>query len=184
MNDKDFYTFVCDQYKAAFELSNAMYTRAGVILTAQVVLGGAAISLGRYDLVRRLFDRVDIFDYHMFALGAIVCVGLAIAQLIRTVLPRDYPKVVDMAAWRKWREDYSADLKRTNPADQQANAETHASACLNGMLDRLIPATDNANQLNQERLLCLQRSIRLTAFGVAALAGQAVLAFILKVQGA
>lgn len=183
MNDKDFYTFVCDQYKGAFDLSNALYARAGVILTAQVVLGGAAISLGRHDLVRRLFERVDICAYYFFAAAAAVCVGIAIIRLIRAVLPRDYPKVVDLAAWRKWRQDYSAELKRADPTSPQSNAELHESACLNGMLDRLIPATDKANELNQTRLLFLQGSIRLTALGVAALAGQAVMAFILKVQG-
>jgi hypothetical protein len=91
MNDKDFFDFAHGQYQADFDLSTALYPRAGIILTAQVVLGGAILSLGRHDLFRRLFERVDVFLYYVFAGVAVVFLILAVSKLIQTLFPREYP---------------------------------------------------------------------------------------------
>ncbi len=182
MNDRDFYDFVYDQYKSAFDVSNELYQRASTVLTALVVVGGGVIAIGRTDLIRSLFDRVDVFFYHLFAASGFVCVVVAVAHLLGAVTPRDYPKVSNLAAWRKWRQDCLENDTKSEASEQSCETR-HEATCREGMLDRMIDAADKANAINQTRLVCIKEAIRLTAFGAAALAGQALMSFLLKLQG-
>lgn len=183
MTDKEFFQFVNEQYKAGFDTANVLYTRSALFLTANVALGGAAYSLGRIDLFSRYAERVDIFLYLAFAGIAISLLSLAIWWLVRTVLPRDYPKVIKLSDWKAWRDGYAAALTKYDPASPLANSKHHETEALRHMTDRIMEAAETTAAINQTRLLLLRDSIRFSALALVFLAGQSLMVFVLKVRG-
>ncbi len=183
MNEREFLGFVVEQYNRAFETNDSIYSRAGLILTAQVVFGGALYSIARHDLLELALQRVDAFVYHAASLTSLGFLLAAAVHLFRAILPRDYPKIVDLSGWRKWREDLRSHLEQEPKTAESDQSTSHEAKCAEAMRDRLIEATDKAVRLNQQRLQHIQKSIRYTAKAVFAMAVAALAAFALAAQG-
>lgn len=164
MTDKEFFQFVNEQYKTGSDTANVLYTRSALFLTAKVALGGAAYSLGRIDLFSRYAERVDIFLYLAFAGIAIALLSLAIWWLVRTLFPRDYPKVIKLSDWKARRDGYASALTKYDPASPLANSKLHEIEALRHMTNRVMEAAETTAAINQTRLLLLRDSIRFSAF--------------------
>lgn len=179
MDQKELFDFIHTEYRSAHETSNVIYARASFLLTAQVVLATAAIALGRHDLAGRVFERVDVFLFHGFIVAAFVFLAIGVFRMVQSVNPRKYEKLKDFAAWREWIRAIEAQPDDENPGKKQNKAEKQRE----GFLLRLIEATDKANEYNEQRLGQLARSIRATALALAMLAGEALFALVLAMQG-
>jgi hypothetical protein len=103
MTDKEFYDLCYDQYKFTFSQTDALYHRMGLLLTPQVVLGGVMVALGRPDLVAHVFERVDVFLYHLSMVAAFTSLFVSVGLLFRVAFPRQYQGLATMEEWMEWR---------------------------------------------------------------------------------
>jgi hypothetical protein len=110
MNGDRLYALCYERLSEQNQRRDHFTTRAGLFMTAIVILAGAAMSVGRLDLLNRLFLRVDLFLFHAFS--ALVWVGIVIALwfTIRMLWPISYEVLPSMAAFLQWRDEYEKDL--------------------------------------------------------------------------
>ena len=183
MTDKEFFAFAYDEYKADLALANTLYQRAGILLTAQVILGGAAVSLIRIDLLQQCLDHLDVFLLQISSATLVLCLLACITSLIASAFPRDYPKLNKVFFWQQWREQYWATLVADDPNDEPRNRRCLATATREALLSMLAEAQGMTAYINQRRLRAFQWGVRFLALAVAALVVQSIFALVLKLKG-
>ena len=156
MEHKELFDFVHTEYRAAFETNNILYSRSGFVLTAQVLVAGATVAIGRQDLLPHLFERVDNFLYYLASGGVFACLTIGLYNLSRCVMPKTYPKVVNMSEWIDWWD-------KTHDSSDETDAHG-ISKTRDGLLRRITDATDRANEFNAKRFAHLKQAIRFTVW--------------------
>lgn len=183
MNDKDFFDFAYEEYKAELQLAYSMPQRVGILLTAQVVIGGAAASLSRIDLVPRFTERWDILGLHVASILVMGCLMVSVGFLFTSALPRDYPKLNKLFFWCHWRDQYRIILSDDDPNDGERNRNALSEATLAALLQKMSNAQSTAAYVNQKRLSAFHKSMYWMAVAVLALIVEGWFAFILKLNG-
>ena len=183
MDDKQFFEFAYDEYKADLALALSLYQRAGILLTAEVVLGGAAASLCRLDLLPRWSERTDILLMQVASAAVILCLMAGVTFLFAAAWPRDYPKLTKIVFWRQWRKEYWSTLVEDDSKAEERNREALANATLEALVDRLADAQGVAAYTNQRRLQAFRWGTCCLALAVVALCVQSGFALLLKLKG-
>lgn len=172
---KELFDFVHTEYRAAFETNNVLYGRCGFVLSAQVLIAGATVAIGRHDLMPRLFERPDTFLYYLAIGGVFICLAIGLYHVSRCVIPKTYPKVVNMSEWIEW---WSMTHASSDDTDSHGVSKSR-----DGLLRRVTDATDKANEYNAKRFAHLKHAIRSTVWAGWLLGVQGFFALVLKVQG-
>lgn len=182
MTKSEFFEYAYDQFKLDYEMISDIYSRAGFILTGQVVVGGGLVALGRPDLFWLVFIRVDVFLLFLFTLTA--C-GFLIASawwLLKAIKPRQNRKPASLPDWVAFREQYARELKATKPEQAENFEGWIAEGKQERLLEEIVKAQAELQKLNECRNQQLAKSIQFAALAAIALLGIALFAFILKVQ--
>ncbi len=156
--------------------------RGGLLLTAIVILAGGGISVGRLDLLARMFIRVDVFLFHAFE--ALVCLGivLALVFMIRMLWPVWYEVLPSMTGFIQWRDDYAKQLRDAGYAADDALSVADQRMLLE--LSRCASqATDVNFEVNQSKQRAFNRCLYILSATTAALGLAALLSRILIGQG-
>ena len=183
MNEKEFFDFVYDEYKAELALAFSLQQRIGVLITAAVIIGGASVSISRIELLTHIFASLEIvliqittFLVVLFLVAGIICLFLA-------AIPRDYPKLGKTYFWSRWRKDYWKILVEDDSEDEERNRRALNESTLDAILKSIAEAQTTAAYLNQKRLRAFHWATCCMTLAVGSLMLQGILVFILKVQG-
>ena len=181
MNDEKFFEICFDQYRYEQNQADAIYQRAGILLTALPILGAIAYQLGRPDLVLIWFTRVDICVY--LTAGAIAFIALAVGGTftLLSICPRkQYKSLPPMQAWEDWRNKYRKDFDgKDKPSDEKAIGE----ASLQHMKEKVLEAEKTYALLNEKRRKYFQYAIFSIGVATAGVALQAFFHMLLYLQG-
>lgn len=176
MDDKEFLRFCYDEHKAELGQCDAIYQRAGFVLTAQTIVGGAVMALGNAGAFGQLFTRMDVFLYYMCAGLSIVGVLGSVIFLFMAVCPRRYPNLAPMTQWKKWKEEGQG-------TGTDGSGTTAWDSVVKCMTDRICEAQEVNAVKNENRRKAYKRAI--VAIGVALflMCAQGIFRFILQVEG-
>ena len=163
--------------------AEGIYQRAGVMLVVLPLLGTATVTLGRIDILKLCFTRIDIFLYYFAFLVAIFSIGGSVVFLFLCVYPRKYEALATMNIWQKWREDYQKYLRDSKKATQPCDVDALDTATINNLCARLVEAQLVNAKINERRQKAFQKSVLIASVALAAIGFQALLYLILKIQG-
>lgn len=180
---KDFYDLCYDQYKREMDEADRIYQKAGIMLVAIPLLSTIAITLGRIDIVKSSFVRIDIFIYYLALLVAIVSLAFSVYFLFKCIYPCQYATLANMNVWHKWREDYQNYLKNGKESDKANNFTESDLAMLRNICTRLVEAQPKNAEINERRRKAFQLSVMASGIALVAIAVQAFFYLILKIQG-
>ena len=183
MTDERFFEFVYLEYKTDLDLAHTLYQRAGVMLTAIVILAGAAASLGRPDLIEKTLQRLDVLLLQAATLVVACCLICSTYLLFVAAVPRDYPKLTKPFFWDIWRRQYWKQLTEAASDDEERNRRFLAEATREAMLERLLESQGMVAYINQKRQRAFQRAVLFMAAAVTALGVQAASVALLRFQG-
>ena len=157
-------------------------TRAGLLLTAIVILAGAAMSVGRLDLLAQLFVRVDVFLFYAFEALVWIGIVLAVVLMVRMIWPVWYAVLPSMTGFIQWRDDYAKQLRDAGYAADDALSVADQPMLLE--LSRCASqATDVNFEVNQSKQRAFNRCLYILSATTAALGLAALLSRILIGQG-
>jgi hypothetical protein len=176
MDDKEFLKFCYDEHKAELGQCDAIYQRAGFVLTAQTIVGGAVIALGNAGAFGQVFTRIDVFLYYISGGLSLVGVLVSVFFLFRGVCPRRYPNLAPMTQWKKWKEECQG-------TSNDGSGTTACDGVVKSMTDRICEAQEVNARTNENRRKSYRNAI--VAIGVALflMCAQGLFRFILQVEG-
>jgi len=183
MTEKDYFDFAYEEYKSELQMAYSLPQRVGILLTAEVVIGGAAAALIRIDLLPRFSERWDILGLHVVSVLVMGCLLVSVGFLFTSALPRDYPKLNKLFFWSRWREEYQRLLSEDDPDAHDRNRDALAEATLGALLDKLSDAQSTAAYANQKRLAAFHKSVFWMAVAAIGLIMQGFVALVLKMNG-
>jgi hypothetical protein len=127
-------------------------TRAGLLLTAIVILAGAAMSVGRLDLLAQLFVRVDVFLFYAFEALVWIGIVLAVVLMVRMIWPVWYAVLPSMTGFLQWRDDYAKQLRDVGrgPDDALRVADNRMLLELSRCVCEATDVNFNVNHLKQQ----------------------------------
>ena len=178
MNEREFFDLCLERYRYEQNQADAIYQRVGLLLTSLPILGAVAYNLGRPDLIRETFARVDIFLYMVATGFAFVCLGTSMVFLIRCVYPRHYESLPPMLHWDGWRKDYRKQWKNEKPDEDVIGSQFIAL-----MKEKVVAAEKDYSKVNEIRRKWFQRAIFWAGLGAGAIALQAFFSLILYWEG-
>lgn len=153
------------------------------MLVALPLMSTAAVALGRIDILKLCFTRVDTFLYYLAFVVAILSIAGSFLFLFLCVYPRKYETLATMDVWRKWREDYQKHLSDTKGSEGPSDAGALDMAMINNLCSRLVEAQPVNAQINEKRRRAFQKSVLTAAIALAMIGVQALMYLILKIQG-
>ncbi len=180
---KIFYELCYDQYKQEMKDADTLYQRAGVMLVVLPLLGTATLALGRIDILKLCFTRVDTFLYCSTLLVAMLGVASSAVFLFLCVYPRKYQTLASMKAWHKWQEDYREYLNKSGEAAASCEGDEPETATMKHLCRKLVDAQPINAAINEERRKAFKYSVLAAAIAFAAIGMQAFFYLILKIQG-
>jgi len=180
---RDFYELCYDQYKQEMQDADAIYQRAGVMLIVLPLLGTATLALGRIDILRLCFTRVDAFLYYFGSLVAMLGIASSAVFLFLCVYPRKYQTLASMKTWHKWREDYQQYLNKGGEAGASSDGDEPEAATMKHLCEKLVDAQPINAEINEKRRKAFKYSVLAAAIAFAAIGLQAFFYLILKIQG-
>jgi hypothetical protein len=172
MEDKEFFTLCYDQYKNELYQADNIIQRAGLILSAQAIIGGAAIALGRADAFSQFFTRLDVFFFYTAGGLALACVLVSATFLFIAVCPRGYPALAPMKDWESWRKSLCGTTSA--PPDKEVLESLIKKSCES-------QAANAAS--NERRRTAFKRAIIAVGVAMLLMSAEAVFRFILQVEG-
>lgn len=180
---RDFYQLCYGQYQQEMKEAETLYQRAGVMLVALPLLSTATVAIGRIDILKLCFMRVDAFLYYF----AFVVIALSIASsfvfLFLCVYPRKYETLATMDVWHKWRDDYQKHLSDAKGSKAAGDADELDTATIDNLCSKLVEAQPINAQINEKRRKAFQKSVLTAAIALAGIGLQALMYLILKIQG-
>ncbi|MDP6636150.1 MAG: hypothetical protein QGG42_14720 [Phycisphaerae bacterium] len=181
MNDEKFFEICFGQYRYEQQQADAIYQRAGILLTALPIIGAIAYKLGRPDLIPIWFSRVDIFLYLTAVTAAFGAVGTGTVFTILCICPRKrYGTLTLMQSWENWRNEYREKLDdKGNPPSEKEIGE----GCLQRMKERILEAEKSHAALNERRRQYFKYTIFSIGAATAAIAFEAFFHMLLYLQG-
>lgn len=180
---KDFYQLCYDQYQREMKEADNIYQRAGVMVIVLPLLGTATVTLGRIEVLKLCFTRVDIFLYCIASLTAILSILISVVFLFSCVYPRKYQTLSAMNVWQKWREDYQEYLKNIIEGTESNNVDTLDTAMINNLCGRLVEAQPINAGINEKRRKAFQKSLLMAGIALAVICLQSLFFLVLKIQG-
>ena len=174
---KEFYTLCYDQYKIELEEAEKLYQKISILLILIPIIGGISVSLGRTDIVVRLFERVDIFLYYLSFLAAWLALAGSTTFSILCVIPRTYKRIGDMEGWHDWKKKYQKYLH------ESGTNETIDDALIRDICPKLAEAQTQNAPINESRRIYFQKGVMFASICIVLIAFQAILYCLLKVQG-
>jgi len=163
--------------------SDGIYQRAGVMLVALPLLSTATVKIGRIDILKLCFARVDTFLFYLASILAILSISGSFVFLFLCVYPRKYETLASMDIWQKWREDYQKYLSDTKGSEESGDTGELDMAMINNLCSKLVEAQPINSQINEKRRKAFQKSVLIAAIALAAIGLQAFMSLILKIQG-
>lgn len=180
---RDFYQLCYDQYLQEMKEAEILYQRAGVMLVALPLLSTAAVALGRIDILKLCFTRVDTFLYYFAFVVAILSIAGSIVFLLLCVYPRKYETLATMDFWQKWREEYQKYLSDTRRSAESGDTGELDTAMINNVCSKLVEAQPINARINEKRRKSFQKSVLMASVALASIGLQALMSLILKIQG-
>lgn len=174
---KAFYELCYDQYKIELEEAEKLYQKISILLVLIPVAGSISVSLGRTDLVVKMFERVDIFLFHTSFLAAWFMLAIGTAFSLLCVIPRTYKRIGDMEGWRDWKNKYQKYIEDSN------NKEDIEEALIRDICPKLADAQTKNAPINEKRRKYFQKAVLFASISLIPLALQAISYFLLKLQG-
>ncbi len=178
---QNFYELCYRQYEFEMKETDQIYQRVSFALVLLSLLGGIIFKLGRVEIIELVFARLDVFLYYIACLSAIMLLTCGIFFTILFTLPRrrEYKTIASMDLWHKWRKDYEDYLNNSgNKVD-----ETVDDAMLAEMTTKLAEAQANNAPINEKRRQYFYKSVLMASLCMVFVVIQAVLYFVLKIQG-
>jgi len=179
---RDFYQLCYEQYKQEMLEADGLYQKAGVMLVVLPLLGAAEGALGRLDILKLCFTRVDVFFFYAASLATVLALAISTALLFFCICPRRYKTLASMDVWHKWREDYQGYLNKTD-RNGDVKAPALDDAMVMSLCNRLTEAQPANAEINETRRKAFGRSVKTAAIALAAVGVQALFYVILKLQG-
>ena len=183
MDERGFYELCLGEYRFEKAEAGALYSRAGVLLTALSLLGALCYGLGRIDLLPHLFERVDIFLYYSATITCLLSLAISAYFLYGCILPRAYPSLASMKEWQGWRDKY----RKTPTEGGKQTTDDPDLAVSREMLSSIIPllaeAQAGCSALNERRRKHFQRAVFVLGFALIAWGIQALFHLFLRLQG-
>ncbi|MCX6554774.1 MAG: hypothetical protein NTZ12_07140, partial [Candidatus Aminicenantes bacterium] len=169
------------QYESEMRETDQIYQRVSFVLVFLSLLGGIIYNLGRIDILRSTFVRVDIFLYYSSLIVAILLLASSVTYCILFALPRKgkYKTLASMDLWQKWRQNYERYRKE---ADQSSEGSID-DAMMKEITKKLAEAQANNAPINEKRRQYFQMSVLMASLAVIPVALQSLFYVILKVQG-
>ncbi len=180
---RDFYELCYDQYKREIDDANNIYQKAGVLLVIIPIIGSAIFAFGRDDIFDLFHERTDVFLYYVVSLIAVIALFVSIVFLFCCVLPRKYETLAKMDAWHQWHSDYQEYLKNKNEESKHHNDDELEVALFEALCPKLVKAQPVNAKLNETRSKAFKRSLLLASISLFAFFFQAILYFLLYIQG-
>jgi hypothetical protein len=182
-NDKGskvFYELCYRQYEFEMKETDQIYQRVSFVLVFLSLLGTIIFKLGKTDIFKQIFTRVDVFLYYLFIGVAIILLYSSVIFGILFILPRKgkYKTIASMNMWQKWRNDYSEYLKQSGEQEEKLD-----DALLHEITDKFAEAQANNAPINERRRQYFYRCVLMAALGIIPVSLQAFLYLLLKLQG-
>jgi len=177
---KDFFELCYDQYKFEMAETDQIYQRVSFVLVFLSLLGTIVYKLGRIDIIKQIFIRVDIFLYYLAIFMAVLFLIASITFGILFVLPRKgkYKTLASMDMWQKWRKDYTDYLGRLDNPNEKLD-----DAWFREITNKLAEAQANNAPINEKRRQYFYRCVLMAAFGTIPVLIQVTFYLLLKIQG-
>ena len=184
MSSRDFYDLCYDLYKREMDDADVIYQRSSSTLFALPILFASFYALGRTDLLPKCFSRVDIFFYYLASVTAMLPLAVSVVMLFLAVCPcKKYKSLASMGVWQDWRTQYQEYLTNRQGNDQSQDPSALDAAMIENICPRLAEAQTNNAPINEKRRGYLRSSVLWAAVGMIGIGLQAILYFILKIQG-
>jgi len=168
MDEPDLFRFVYDEYKVEFDHADSLYRKSPVVVTAIALVGGAVGALGHVDGFRRCFERVDYFLYSACAALAMAGLLRAAIYLTRALRPKKIARLGSVRDWAaRW---YGHDAEERTGLSKEIISQLGETSALN-------------DTINRKRDALFARCMGSLSLSVPFAIGQAVMYFILRVQG-
>jgi hypothetical protein len=176
MDDKEFLNICYDQHKAELGQCDSFYQRAGFVLTAQTIVGGAVMALGNAGAIGQLFTRIDVFLYYFSAGLSIIGVLASVLYLFKGVCPRSYPNLATMAQWKNWRQECQA-------TTIGGSGTPACDAVVKSLTDKICEAQEQNAVTNEKRRKAFRNAIVLVGVALCLMCSEGLFRFILQVEG-
>lgn len=180
---QDFYAFCYDLYFQEMRESDALYQRAGVMLIALPILGTITITLGRIDILKLCFPRIEIYSYYFIFLVAVLSIVVSVVFLFLCVYPRKYATLAALNFWYKWREEYTKYLDGKKDHEKNSDVNDLETAMINNLCSRFVEAQPVNAEINEKRRKAFQKSIMTAGIAFLAIVLQTLFYLVLKIQG-
>lgn len=182
LSENDFFDLAYAEYTAELQLAYSLPQRVAFAMTAEVVVAGAAATIARIDLIHMTLENWRVFVLHLATFFVMASLLGATAFAIRSIWPRDYPKLGKLFFWAQWRSRYRATLESDSPNDVERNQRVLAAETLNAILGSITDAQSQGAFLNQLRLAAFERCVFCLALAVVCVAIQALAAFVVHCE--
>jgi len=176
MTDKEFFDICYDQYKSELEQCEAIYQRAGFVLTAESIVGGAAIVLGSAEPFGMFFKRIDVTAYYLLAAASLLLVMISVTCLFFSVHPRKYPALAALEEWQKRRKQLLSAQSATGTASGE-------SQFVEEITTRVCESDVSSKVTNEKRRRMFKFSLLTVGLATLFMCLEAVFRFVLQVEG-
>jgi hypothetical protein len=180
MDDRRFFDFVYDQYKAELALADTIPQRVASTLQMVVLLMGATIAVADLARFKAPFRDAGTLFYVAGTVATILLLLASLRCLTKAALAVEYPRLDSMRKWLDWRRNYAASRVPSNDTDAETKAIDSATG--GSIADRLADAHDVAASLNAARFRALHQATRCAIFALVPLTLQASFYFWHRVQ--
>ncbi len=181
---RDFYELCYNQYKQEHADADSLYQKAGILLLVFPLLVTIMVKIGRQDIIRLVFIRIDVFFFYLAIVAGCLTVVGGVAFLFWSIYPRSkYKNIASMDHWLKWRQDYLKWLKDKKEKTESENEDATDLALFENINPLLAEAQSANSTLNEKRRKAFQRSVLMAAIALIFVGVQAVFYLILKLQG-
>ncbi|MFA6175036.1 MAG: hypothetical protein WC765_00485 [Phycisphaerae bacterium] len=177
---KVFYELCYRQYEFEMKETDQIYQRVSFVLVFLSLLGTMIFKLGRIDIFKQIFIRVDIFLYYLFILVSVLLLASSVVFGILFILPRKgkYKTIASMNLWQKWRNDYDEYLKQSGDQSEKLD-----DALLHEITDKFAEAQTINAPINEKRRQYFYRCVLMAALAIIPVSLQALFYLLLRLQG-
>jgi hypothetical protein len=180
MNEREFYELCYDQYKHEQNQTDAIYQRAGILLTSLPILGAAAYKLGRPELLPQCLTDLAVFLHLLGAAGAFGCLAVSGVFLVISICPRSYQSLPPMAEWDAWRQKYREDLSKEG---KEPDGEVLGNECLKLLTEKVVAAQSDYSRKNEIRRTSFQAAIISASIAMGAITVEGLFHLLLYYKG-
>ena len=176
MTDEEFFDICYDQYKSELEHCEAIYQRAGFVLTAESIVAGAVIALGSAEPFGKCFTTIEVCSYYLFASLSLLLVMVSVICLFFAVCPRKYSALAPLREWQRRRKEL---LSSQGPAGTNSGK----SQFVEEITTRVCESDATSKHTNEKRRQTFKISLLTVGLAMLFMCLEAVCRFVLQVEG-